>query len=234
MKKRFPSCWRVLLISTDHQLTTLTFCRREQSGQIPFPSHIFNNQQDIFLFMVAYYYKCVTVFLTNQMSPFFMLCLCVVLGVFVPCDRSVLPVIAGLSCRFFLILVMVKAEVSVIVPRDWVCSLFVCLFDCVCGHATICVFSLWVWSWFYSRLSAAVFVPLDSRGCVPCGCVGGCRWGAAVSRSSVLPPSPPAQRRGGQTSSAVPTARVPGSIQPQLVVVGPDHPLPSSLFVTSC
>ena len=148
MKKRFPSCWRVLLISTDHQLTTLTFCRREQSGQIPFPSHIFNNQQDIFCFMIAYYHKCVTVCLTNQMSPFFMLCLCVVLGVFVPCDRTVLPVIAGFSCVFFLILFMVKAEVSVIVPRDWVCSLFVCLtvfvamqpfvcFLCGCGHGFI-------------------------------------------------------------------------------------------------
>ena len=98
--------------------------------------------------MIAYYHKCVTVCLTNQMSPFFMLCLCVVLGVFVPCDRSVLPVIAGFSCVFFLILFMVKAEVSVIVPRDWVCSLFVCLtvfvvmqpfvcFLCGCGHGFI-------------------------------------------------------------------------------------------------
>ena len=51
----------------------------------------------------------------------------------------------------------------------------------VWGHGWNPLLCLWVWSWFYSRMSAAVFVPLDShgcvpRGCVPCGCVRGCRW----------------------------------------------------------
>ena len=91
-------------------------------------------------------------------------------------------------------------------------------FLCGCGRAFIqgcqqlCLFLL---------IAVGVFLAGVFEG------VGGARLGQKLAAASVSP------RRGGQTSSAVPTARVPGSIQPQLAV-GPYHPPPShpQLFVT--
>ena len=96
------------------------------------------------------------------------------------------------------------------------------------------MYSFWAWSCFYSRLSGAVFAPLVSRGCVPCGCVRGCRW--ARLDSSLLPRC--LAQEGGRTSSAVPTARVLGSIHSHSWTEGPTNPLlllllRASVFVTS-